>query len=210
MPGIARNAVLTREEDAWRRIRINVGSNIRRHRRQIHLGPAISIVAPRKCRFVPQPEIQRKPPIQTIVVLDVNAGEFVAVGFEFSRALLERIAVARRAAVAHRASEKVLVGRQSGRLFQVGVLRAEIHDTRLVELVVQVHLAPLDKSPEVEVVLALFPAHIVGIGKIISREDAARVVTNVESILHADALNCVRRGLERQRDSKTRQIHGLR
>jgi hypothetical protein len=89
-------------------------------------------------------------------------------------------------------------------------LRAEVHDTRLVELVIQVHLAPLDKSPKVEVVLALFPAQIVGIGKIVSGEDAARIVSDIESILHADALNRVRRGFEWQRDPETRQIHGLR
>src|SRR5205814_10377759 len=50
--GVAGNAILPGEEDAWRRVGINSGNSADSHSGQIDLSPAVSRVTPRKRRLV--------------------------------------------------------------------------------------------------------------------------------------------------------------
>ena len=143
-----------------------------------------------------------------VVVLDVQAWEFIAIGLVLAGALLEGVAVTGRVAIAHGASKEILINGKTGGLIQVSILRAKIDDARLVELIVKVHLAPLNDAPEVDVVFAFLPTHVIGVCEIIPGENAGGIVAKTEAALHPDALDSTGRGFEGKRSGfKGRPVH---
>ena len=101
------------EEDAWRRIGINLGNGAGGHGGQIDLSPAVSRITPRKRRLVAQSEIESQPAGDPVVVLDVDADKVRAIVLELTGTLLKSEAIANAGAVRKDASEEKLVGGKS-------------------------------------------------------------------------------------------------
>ena len=87
---------------------------------------------------------------------------------------------------------------------------AEAEDSGLVELIVQVDQAALDGAAKMQIVLALFPADVVGPSVVVASEERGGVVTEGEPTLNADALNGIGSRLERERSPEGCGIHDIR
>ena len=85
-------------------------------------------------------------------------------------------------------------------------MRCESKDARLVEQIVQIHGAALERAAEVEVVFADLPTHVIGPGVVIAREKRRRVVTERKASLHTDALDAGRLWLKRNADTERGHI----
>ena len=200
------NAIGLGEEDAGRSIGIDLGGNIRRHRGEIDLREAIAHVAPGQSRLITEPQIQRQTPHDTVVVLDVNAGESIPVMFELTRPLLQGVAVAGTAAIGENAGEEELVGGERRSAEQIVILGPKSEDARLIELVVEVDPAALDGTTKMQVVFPFLPPHIVAPREVISREEGGRVISEGEPALHSDSLDRVRSGFKRESGSERSNI----
>src|SRR5207244_4391842 len=92
---------------------------------------------------------------------------------------------------------------------QVVVLCAEAENSGLVELIVQVDQAALDGAAKMQIVLALFPADVVGPSVVVASEERGGVVTEGEPTLNADALNGIGSRLERERSPESGDACGV-
>ena len=86
---------------------------------------------------------------------------------------------------------------------------AEAEDSGLVELIVQVDQAALDGAAKMQIVLALFPADVVGPSVVVASEERGGVVTEGEPTLNADALNGIGSRLERERSPESGDACGV-
>src|SRR5262249_44648616 len=78
----------------------------------------------------------------------------------------------------------------------------EAEQSRLVELIIEIHLAFLDRTAKMQLVLASLQNHIIGVGEIVADEGGGGIVAKAEPSLDAYALNCAGLGLERQRHAE--------
>src|SRR5260370_4400902 len=76
----------------------------------------------------------------------------------------------------------------------------------MVEWIVEVHLAPHNRAPEVYVVLPPFVAYVVGPCEVVTHEGRLWIISKGESTLDSNALNGARLGLEWERHPKGRHI----
>jgi len=166
------------------------------------LRPTIPCIAPGECRFIAQAKIQGQSPRNTIVVLEIEADKIRPIVFEFASALLEPKSVADPRAVRKNSRQEQLVCGECRAAEQIIVLRAESEESGLIELVVQINFATLERPAKMNVVLTFLPAHIIGPSEVVSREKRGWVVTEREATLNTDSLNRIRARLERQIHAK--------
>ena len=88
-------------------------------------------------------------------------------------------------------------------------MRAEAENSGLVELIVQVHQAALDGAAKMQIVLALFPADVVGPSVVIASEERGGVVAEGEAALNANTLNGIGSWLERERNAERGNARGI-
>src|SRR5262249_15623305 len=148
------------EEYSRRRAGIDLGGDARGHAGEIHLGPAIALVAPRQRRLPTQAKVQCQTAVNAVVVLKIETEEGISIGLELAGSLLECKAVAYTGTIGQDAGKKKLVGssvRESGAADYAGeivVRGTEAEQSRLVELIIEIHLAFLDRTAKMQLVLA--------------------------------------------------------